>query len=116
MNTRTAETERLRADYQAELARGTERFLLPKRTTCPWCESGALTRRMRTRDWVQGKPGVFTLDRCRDCGHVFQNPRLNQEGLDFYYRDFYDGLGAETWEKMFAVAAAPAATVRAWTR
>jgi ubiquinone/menaquinone biosynthesis C-methylase UbiE len=35
------------------------------------------------------------LESCTNCGHVFQNPRLNGEGLEFYYRDFYDGLGAE---------------------
>ena len=33
----------------------------------------------------------FTLEQCGDCGHVFQNPRLTPEGLEFYYRDFYDG-------------------------
>ncbi|WP_059011116.1 class I SAM-dependent methyltransferase [Streptomyces specialis] len=107
MDTRTAEIAELRDAYRAELAAGIKRFFLPRRTTCPWCESSALTLRMRTRDWVQGKPGLFTLDRCRNCGHVFQNPRLNQDGLDFYYRDFYDGLGRETTETVLQGRGSP---------
>ncbi|NGO67716.1 class I SAM-dependent methyltransferase [Streptomyces boncukensis] len=92
----------LRPDYQAELAGGTDRFFLPRAAGCPWCRSDRRPRqRLRTRDWVQGKPGAFVLDQCRDCGHTFQNPRLSEEGLDFYYRDFYDGLGAESTAKMF---------------
>lgn len=51
--------------------------------------------RVRVRDLLQGKPGRFTLEQCGDCGHVFQNPRLTLEGLEFYYRDFYDGRGGE---------------------
>ncbi|MGV9884804.1 class I SAM-dependent methyltransferase [Streptomyces sp. NPDC003006] len=48
---------------------------------------------LQTADHFQGKAGRFSLERCRRCGHIFQNPRLTQEGLDFYYRDFYDGHG-----------------------
>ncbi|RMI31089.1 class I SAM-dependent methyltransferase, partial [Actinomadura harenae] len=73
--------------YRAEIDRGVERFLGPRRNDCPWCESRALTVRVRTGDMVHGKPGVFTLERCRDCGHVFQNPRLVDEGRVFYDRD-----------------------------
>ncbi|MGW2823958.1 class I SAM-dependent methyltransferase [Streptomyces sp. NPDC001443] len=83
----------LRPGYLAELAEGPERFFEPPRTTCPWCGSGRLTTRLRTTDLLQHKPGRFVLDRCEDCGHVFQNPRLSEAGLEFYYRDFYDGLG-----------------------
>ncbi|MFC7309043.1 class I SAM-dependent methyltransferase [Streptomyces monticola] len=82
-----------RSGYQAELAKGLDRFFEPRRTTCPWCESPRLTRRLRTPDVVQSKPGTFTVDQCGECSHSFQNPRLNVDGLDFYYQDFYDGLG-----------------------
>ena len=34
--------------------------------------------------------------------HVFQNPRLSIEGLDFYYGDFYDGVGEEGLEAVFS--------------
>ena len=57
-------------------------------------------------DLFQGKPGVFHLDECRACGHVFQNPRLSLDGLDFYYRDFYDGRAREHTETMFTLAGA----------
>lgn len=83
----------LRPGYLADLAEGTGRFFEAPRTTCPWCGSGRLTARLRTTDLLQHKPGRFVLDRCEACGHVFQNPRLSEAGLEFYYRDFYDGLG-----------------------
>ncbi|MGW0968110.1 class I SAM-dependent methyltransferase [Streptomyces sp. NPDC002516] len=83
----------LRPRYLADLAEGTDRFFEPPRTNCPWCGSDRLTTRLRTTDLLQHKPGRFVLDRCDACGHVFQNPRLSEAGLEFYYRDFYDGLG-----------------------
>ncbi|MCJ1676414.1 class I SAM-dependent methyltransferase [Streptomyces sp. APSN-46.1] len=81
------------AAYRADLAAGTDRFLEPRRPDCPWCGSRRLTVRVRVPDLLQAKPGRFTLERCGNCGHVFQNPRLTLEGLEFYYRDFYDGRG-----------------------
>ncbi|MFJ9412881.1 class I SAM-dependent methyltransferase [Streptomyces sp. NPDC101227] len=84
-----------RAAYTAELAHGTEHFFEPRRPDCPWCGAPDLVVRVTMPDLLQGKPGRFTLEECRRCGHVFQNPRLSQDGLDFYYRDFYDGLGGE---------------------
>ncbi|MFD5145544.1 methyltransferase domain-containing protein [Streptomyces sp. NPDC058401] len=90
----SARAESVRA-YRADLAAGTDRFLEPRRPDCPWCGSGQLTVRVRVPDLLQGKPGRFTLEQCGACGHVFQNPRLSPEGLEFYYRDFYDGRGGE---------------------
>ncbi|KJY16562.1 MULTISPECIES: class I SAM-dependent methyltransferase [unclassified Streptomyces] len=83
------------AAYREDLAAGTDRFLEARRPDCPWCGSARLSVRVRVPDLLQGKPGRFTLERCGDCGHVFQNPRLTPEGLEFYYRDFYDGRGGE---------------------
>jgi SAM-dependent methyltransferase len=90
--------------YQAELADGVERFLEPRRDTCPWCGSTDLSVRLRTSDLIQRKPGRFTLEQCGTCRHIFQNPRLTPAGLDFYYRDFYDGLGQELMEAAFNAA------------
>ncbi|MEU5418350.1 class I SAM-dependent methyltransferase [Streptomyces sp. NPDC020667] len=98
---RTQEVAQLRVGYQRELADGTDRFHGPKSTTCPWCGSSRLRTRLRTTDLIQRKPGTFVLDQCRDCSHSFQNPRLTAEGLAFYYRDFYDGLGAAGAEMLF---------------
>jgi hypothetical protein len=87
--------------YRAALANGTGRFFEERRTACPWCGTGPLTVLLHSPDLVLQKPGRFTLERCGHCGHVFQNPRLTPEGLDFYYRDAYDGLGAATAETVF---------------
>ncbi|MCB5182406.1 class I SAM-dependent methyltransferase [Streptomyces antimicrobicus] len=92
---RTAEDTARRERYRAELALGTDRFLEDRRPDCPWCGSERLAVRVQVPDLLQGKPGRFTLERCGDCGHTFQNPRLTPQGLDFYYRDFYDGTGGE---------------------
>ncbi|MCD9144375.1 class I SAM-dependent methyltransferase [Streptomyces albireticuli] len=98
---RTQEVARRRAGYQRELALGTDRFHAPKRTTCPWCGSSRLRTRLRTVDLLQHKPGTFVVDQCGDCSHSFQNPRLTPEGLDFYYRDYYDGLGVAHADWLF---------------
>ncbi|MGO1057455.1 class I SAM-dependent methyltransferase [Crossiella sp. CA198] len=91
-----------RAAYTVELAQGLARFFEPRRATCPWCGSTRIPVLLRTPDLVQGKPGEFELDRCADCRHVFQNPCLSPDGLAFYYRDFYDGLGEKTMDAVFA--------------
>lgn len=90
-----------RPEYLKDLAGGVDRFFEERLDTCPWCGSGALRGRLRTRDLLLHKPGRFALDACRDCGHVFQNPRLNPAGLEFYYRDCYDGLGEKNVDGMF---------------
>lgn len=92
-----------RAWYDKAAADGLDAFFEPRTDRCPWCRSTNLRLRLRSREHIQLKPGRFTLDECRSCGHVFQNPRLNAAGLDYYYRDFYDGLGAEVAETMFAL-------------
>ncbi|MFJ7166822.1 class I SAM-dependent methyltransferase [Streptomyces globosus] len=99
---RAARVAALRAAYREELADGTAVFFEPRAHRCPWCGSGRLGGRLRTADLLQHKPGEFALDRCHDCGHVFQNPRLSERGLAFYYRDFYDGLGEERLAGVFA--------------
>jgi SAM-dependent methyltransferase len=92
----------LRPVYRADLADGVDRFFEPRRDTCPWCGSPRLATRLRTKDLLQHKPGRFVLDRCAQCRHVFQNPRLSEAGLEFYYRDFYDGLGEKQLGNAFA--------------
>jgi SAM-dependent methyltransferase len=91
----------LRAVYAELLAGGLERFFEPRAEQCPLCEGRDLVEHLVCDDQAQYKPGSFVLDRCRGCGHIFQNPRLSLEGLAFYYRDFYDGLGADQVEVLF---------------
>jgi SAM-dependent methyltransferase len=80
----------------------TDELLEPRRSDCPWCGKADLVGRLDTHDRLQHKPGVFHLDECRSCGHIFQNPRLSIAGLDYYYDQFYEGLGEEPWSYLFA--------------
>lgn len=95
-----------RAVYAQLLADGAEGFCQPRRPDCPACGGTALTVEVRSPDLIQGKPGRFTLERCRECRHVFQNPAVTPEGLDFYYRDFYDGYGASLLNQAFGASVA----------
>jgi SAM-dependent methyltransferase len=113
-----------RVAYEADLAQGVERFLGPERPDCPICASPDIRPRLCTPDMIQAKPGRFRVDTCRACGHNFQNPQLTPEGLDFYYRDFYDGAGTADTQMMFsadlrpyrrrAAAVGAVATPRRW--
>ena len=96
--------EERRPIYDELLAAGTDRFFEEPRTACPMCAGSDLTVHLTTIDLLQHKPGTFRLDVCNGCGHIFQNPRLSIEGLDFYYRDFYDGLGETDSEGLFAAS------------
>jgi SAM-dependent methyltransferase len=90
--------------YDALLRNGSAHFFDSRRPDCPVCGQNNLSVVLRTTDLLQCKPGRFTVERCNDCGHLFQNPRLSVEGLNFYYRDFYDGLGEETTGFIFGVS------------
>jgi ubiquinone/menaquinone biosynthesis C-methylase UbiE len=100
-STRVSAAE-LRPIYERLLAGGTDRFFEPPRSDCPLCAETRLAKMVEVGDHYQRKPGKFVLSRCQSCGHVFQNPRLSLDGLSFYYRDFYDGLGEELTQTVFA--------------
>ncbi len=103
LDSETGETDADKeAIYDELLADGINRFFEPRRATCALCQDAHLVPRVRVGDLLQFKPGVFQLDECQACGHIFQNPRLSLEGLDFYYRDFYDGMGGEQLEFVFS--------------
>ena len=95
--------EALRESYTEELAGGIERFFEPMREDCPVCGCTTLGSAFELPDLYQGKPGRFRVVRCKDCRHWFQNPRLSVDGLSFYYRDFYDGLGEDAMDILFGV-------------
>jgi SAM-dependent methyltransferase len=92
--------EARRPYYQEQLTKGIARFFEPRRATCPWCGSANLSVRLQTRDLIQRKPGRFILEQCGACRHIFQNPRLTPAGLNFYYCDFYDGLGQKLMDRV----------------
>lgn len=85
-----------------EVAAGVDLLLEDRRDTCPVCGGTELTRHTTVPDLLQDKPGRFRVDRCRGCRTVLQNPRLTIAGLDFYYRDFYDGLAGEWMAQVFS--------------
>ena len=72
------------------LPRSSDPFLEPRRADCPWSGSARLRTRVRADDPLGHRPGRFAVDRCRDCAHVFQNPRLTAEGFAFFHRDLYE--------------------------
>jgi SAM-dependent methyltransferase len=90
-----------RREYERMLAGGVDALFEPRRPDCPMCGSDRLRLEVEMPDMNQGKPGTFRLEECEACGHLFQNPCLTPAGLDFYYRDFYDGTGAEHTEVVF---------------
>ncbi len=97
-----AEVADLRAEYTRLLQADWKSRFEERREECPLCASSELHLLREHSDFFQHKPGQFRLERCQSCKLVFQNPRLTPEGLDFYYKDFYDGLGAEKLEFIFA--------------
>lgn len=99
--------ESKRAQYQELLAEGTDRFFETARPDCPICGGKNLSTAVSSRDMVQFKPGIFKIAQCQSCQHLFQNPRLSIDGLNFYYKDFYDGLGADQVDAMFSHTSKP---------
>jgi hypothetical protein len=55
---------------------------------CPACSSTS-SRQEFSKDW-------FTIDRCRECGMVWTNPRLNDETLADFYNGPYTSAYNET--------------------
>jgi SAM-dependent methyltransferase len=100
---RTEEQDVARREEYERLMEDQSSFLEARRVTCPWCGSDELKGLIDSPDLMQGKPGRFHLDECGSCQHVFQNPRLSIEGLDFYYKDFYDGLGGDMMSFVFSM-------------
>lgn len=98
------ETERIKAlspVYAKILQTDPNEFFNARQEKCPICQNTKLISWIKTSDMLQNKPGKFTLEKCKNCGHIFQNPRLSLKGLDFYYKDFYDGLGKESTNFVF---------------
>ncbi|GAA2584626.1 hypothetical protein GCM10010411_16660 [Actinomadura fulvescens] len=100
-----ADLARLRSEYRASVGAGLGRFVERPRPDCPWCGATVVRKRLVSGDYQQRKPGTFRIDTCGACGHSFQNPRLSEEGLGFYYRDYYDGIGEAEVERGFRLGA-----------
>lgn len=56
---------------------------------CPLCGSPRWSSYLKGREWLFDLPGEFQLVRCRDCRHVFLNPRPTPESIHHYYPRAY---------------------------
>lgn len=88
--------------YRRTIEAGLHELFEQRVAVCPMCGGSDIVREQTLRDLVLLKPGFFHVSRCRSCGHLFQNPRLNARGLEFYYRDFYTGTGEEMVKRYLA--------------
>lgn len=88
--------------YRQIIEAGLHELFEQRAIVCPMCEGSDIILEQTLRDLVLLKPGFFHVSRCRSCGHLFQNPRLNERGLEFYYRDFYTGAGEEPVKRYLA--------------
>ena len=98
----TSVWQKRQEEYAAQLEGGIARFFEKRREECPFCGSKELRRHITSADFLQQKPGIFYLERCASCRYVLQNPRLNADGLNFYYKDFYDGLNGDLSESLLS--------------
>lgn len=58
-------------------------------TNCPLCDSGNSQAVIETVDRLCGLPGTFYVHRCRDCDHLFLNPRPTAATLHLCYPEEY---------------------------
>ncbi|MEU6095402.1 class I SAM-dependent methyltransferase [Streptomyces sp. NPDC047079] len=81
------------AESPGEPAPDTGRLPEPRRENCPWCGSPRLRGRPRTRLGTPdpARPGMCGVDECRDCGHVFRNPRPTAEELARHDHEVAEG-------------------------
>lgn len=52
---------------------------------CTYCDSKKIHTILSAPDRLTKQEGVFYLAKCRDCGLVFQNPRVREENIGQYY-------------------------------
>ncbi|MEZ6122685.1 MAG: class I SAM-dependent methyltransferase [Planctomycetaceae bacterium] len=57
--------------------------------SCPMCRCSSAREIQRLTDVLCGVPGVYTVCRCDDCGHLYMNPRPTEETLYLCYPSNY---------------------------
>lgn len=60
-----------------------------ERTSCPLCGSGNSQVKVQVCDYACGIPGQFSVETCRDCQHLFLNPRPTAATLHRCYPEGY---------------------------
>lgn len=56
---------------------------------CPLCGSSSASIYLRSSDLLYGVPGEFQIVRCRDCRHLYMNPRPTADTILNCYPDNY---------------------------
>jgi len=52
---------------------------------CPYCFSENIIFLFEAPERLANLPGKFSIYKCKDCGLVFQNPRVKEEYIKLYY-------------------------------
>src|SRR5687767_10869004 len=77
---------------------------------CYYCGAKSCNEFINAQDDLTGKPGNFRVVTCRECGLVFQNPRVDLGHIKDYYDDEYiahrkkTDWGILTWFYNYAMA------------
>ena len=56
-------------------------------TKCPFCSAKEIVLLFKAKDLLTQKPGEFFLSQCQKCTLVFQNPRVKEKDIGFYYEN-----------------------------
>ena len=67
-----------------------------ERIHCPLCGSGEADIMLHAFDNLCGVPGRFVVERCRQCRHMFMNPRPTIDTMAHCYPPHY-GPHQSTW-------------------
>lgn len=73
--------------------------LIWEKTSCSYCGSSLCDPAFSGPDRLHGLPGLFHLQRCRQCGVLRQEPRLAWETLSTYYPEDYAAYNYNDSEK-----------------
>jgi len=89
-------------------------------TTCPLCGFGEASPVLKGRDNLYGLPGEFQLVRCRECRHVYMNPRPTPDTIGLCYPAVYgphQGSGrSEAEDALVEETARPPWYLSPWAR
>jgi SAM-dependent methyltransferase len=68
-------------------------------TNCLVCGANQAQPFLKLPDALLGLPGIFSLQRCQQCGLVYQNPRPAEAEIGRYYPPEYDPYVIPPWQE-----------------
>lgn len=60
-----------------------------EQTDCVICNKNDIAILFQREDLATQQPGLFTVVQCKNCGHIYLNPRPTPESIGFYYPQHY---------------------------